>query len=760
MAEQGRRIEIRGVVQGVGFRPWVARLASDSGLTGRIGNCESGVLIQVFGTVEALDRFLEVLGTSPPPVVSIDRIHWEEIPLEPCERFTIELGGESDERRVHIPPDLGICQDCREEIADPADRRYRYPFTTCALCGPRFTIARDIPYDRPRTTMAAFAMCPQCKGELESVEGRRFGAHTNACSVCGPRLTLLRADGQPLDAVDPLLSAAAALKEGLTIAVKGLGGFHLACDATSSHAVARLRGRMNRDQKPFAVMVRDLEEADRVAHLGPTEQQQLTGPPHPTLLLRRRDPSPLVREVTLGSPLLGLMLPATAMDHLLLAEVGRSLVMAAGRLGEEPIAYLNMEAVERLSNLADYFLVHNREIETPCEDSVVRVFGEQPVLLRRSLGYVPRPITVSQPFTQPVLACGAHLKNTFCLGMDDVAYLGPHIGDLENLEAYELYQAAIQRMERFVRIRPQVIAHDLHRDYLSTTYARNRFAPITVAVQHQHAHVASVIGEHRIEGPVIGVAFEGTGVGTDGTTWGGELLVANLEKYKRVATFRPIPLAGGDTAVRQVWRIALALLDDAFDGNPPLSRLELFDLVDQQDVDVVRSMMRQRLNTTLARGVGRYLDGYGSLVLSYLESSFDRQVALAWEFAANLEESGQYPYAIDFEETPWVVDLRPTTRELVVDLLEGCSRAVIATRFHNTLIAITVELIRTTRARFGKAPVVLTGDCFQNAVLTEGLLQRLVPELTLYLPRQVPFDDGALALGQALVAEAQLRRKG
>jgi hydrogenase maturation protein HypF len=757
MGAAGRRIVVRGVVQGVGFRPWVYRLAHEHGLAGRVRNDAAGVTIDVFGDVAALDAFVEGLRTGAPAAARIDDLEAREIPPEPIAGFRIEASAGADERRVSIPPDLATCDACLSEVGDPADRRYRYAFTNCTHCGPRFTIAREVPYDRATTTMAGFVMCASCRAEYESVRDRRFHAQPIACPACGPQLTLLAADGVRIASDDAVRDAARALLDGRILAVKGLGGFHLACDATQGGAVARLRQRKRREEKPLAVMVRDLAEAERLAEIGTAERRLLTSVERPIVLVARRPSGGIAGEVAPGSDLLGLLLPYTPLHHLLLHEVGRPLVMTSGNLSEEPLAFHNDEAVRRLGGIADLFLVHDREIEAPCDDSVARVIAGTPTLMRRARGYVPRPRPVARRFDRPVLACGAHLKNTFCIGEGEFAHLGPHVGDLENLETFAAYEAAIARMERFLRVRPEVIAHDLHPAYLSTRYALARSEAVKVPVQHHHAHVASAMAEHGLEGRVLGVAYDGTGLGSDGAAWGGELLVADYRSFERVATLRPLPLAGGDTAIREVWRLALALLDDAFEGGPPLEALALFREVKPSDVEIVRQMIRSNLNAPPAHGVGRYFDALGALGLVRRRSAYEGQVALDWNLAADPSETGSYSFTISTATSPWQLDLREMVRQAVRELIAGQSPRLVSARFHNTLVAATAALVRAAREAFGGLPVVLTGGCFQNPWLAERLVADLGRECDVRLHGEVPPGDGGLALGQALVAEAVAR---
>jgi hydrogenase maturation protein HypF len=766
-ASLGRRIEVRGTVQGVGFRPWVYRLAREEGVKGRVWNDAAGVGIEAFGPVEALDAFVYRLRTAPPPAAAIREIRCLPIADREAGEFVIVASERpAGQRQVSIPPDLATCPECEREIFDPADRRYRYPFTNCTSCGPRFTIARGVPYDRAETTMAEFAMCPRCRAEYAQVENRRFHAQPNACPVCGPRLWVVVPDGERLAGRDPVRAAALALRAGRIVAVKGLGGFHLACDATSAAAVERLRWRKRRDAKPFAVMVRDLAAAERIAVVGEAERALLTAAERPIVLLARRPESGLCAAVAPDNPLVGLLLPYSPLHHLLLAETGRPLVMTSGNLSEEPIVRDNREALEKLGGIADLLLLHDREIAGRCDDSVARVIAGSPTVLRRSRGWVPRPIALARGFARPVLACGAHLKNTVCLGAGDAAYLGPHVGDLETAETYLSYRESIRRLESLVGIRPAVIVHDLHPEYLSTRYAWERAEQspeiVRIGVQHHHAHVASAMAEHGLAGPVLGLAFDGTGYGTDGTAWGGELLIADLARYERVATFRAMPLAGGDLAIREVWRLALAVLDDAFAGDPPLAARLAFDAlgIDPRKVSVVRRMIETGLNSPRARGVGRWFDALGSLVLGRSVSRYEGEVATLFNLVADPGERSVYPFAFDQGSTPWEIDPRPLVRGVVEDLAGGLGPAAIAAKFHNTLAAIAASGVRAVQERRGPLPVVLTGGCFQNALLAERIAATLQGGPPLYLHREVPPGDGGLALGQAVAADAILREGG
>jgi hydrogenase maturation protein HypF len=750
----GRRIEIRGVVQGVGFRPWIYRLATEEGLTGRVRNDSAGVTIDAFGPPDRLDGFVVRLTREAPAAAEIREVCAHAIPAERVDAFSIVESGRQTDRRVSIPPDLATCSDCLREILDPSNRRFGYAFTNCTNCGPRFTIARDVPYDRAATTMAAFTMCGRCRAEYTRASNRRFHAQPNACPVCGPALTLVAPRGRGIDTRDPLADAASALRLGRIVAIKGLGGFHLACDASDEAAVARLRARKRRDAKPFAVMVSDLAEAWGVADLTAADERLLASVERPIVLVRGRRGCPLAANVAPNSPLLGLLLPYTPLHYLLMTLVGRPLVMTSGNLSEEPLAYRNEDALARLGGIADLILLHDREIEAPCDDSVARIIAGRPTVLRRARGYVPRSIGIASGLEAPVLACGALLKNTFCIAHGDAACLGPHIGDLENLETYHAFETAIARLERFLRVTPEIVAHDLHPDYMSTRYALARPAAATIAVQHHHAHIASAMAEHALAGPVLGVAYDGTGYGTDGSAWGGELMIARYDGFERVATLRGIRLAGGDAAIRHPWRIAIALLDDAFDGEPPLEPFGVLRDVPAGDLTVVRQMLATGVRAPQAHGAGRYFDGIGSLLLGRASARYEGDIAMALNEVASSSASQPYDYEIDRRGSPWTIDLRPMVREIVRDAIAGVPVPAVSARFHDTLVAATADAVAAVARAHGRLPVVLTGGCFQNPRLAERLTGALAQRFAVYLHARVPPGDGGIALGQAVVANA------
>jgi len=754
----GYKIEITGISQGVGFRPFIYRLAREEGLTGSVRNDAAGVTVEAFGSRVALDRFVRRLIAEAPAPARLKSVRASLLKFEHRLHFEITASELRTERRVSIPADMATCDECVAEIFDRADRRFGYAFTNCTNCGPRFTITLDVPYDRSATTMAPFAMCPECRREYEDPGNRRFHAEPNACPECGPRLRLIGAVGEELASNDPIDEVSSGLCGGLIVALKGLGGFHLVCDATSPSAVARLRLRKHRDEKPFAVMVREVEDAERLVLLCPAERALLCSPERPIVLARRHPDVGLAAEVAPETPLVGIMLAYTPLHHLLLAAAQRPLVMTSGNQSDEPIAYCNDEALRRLAGIADLFLIHDRGIVTRCDDSVARVVAGAPTVLRRSRGYLPRPVPVDPPFERPVLAVGAQLKNAFCLGSGDSIWFGPHIGDLDGLETYEAFEESIARMEDFVGVKPEIVAHDLHPDYLSTRYALGRKRCVTVAVQHHHAHVTSAMAEHGLAGPVLGVAFDGSGLGSDGTMWGGELLLADLTGFDRIATLRPVALAGGDRAVREVWRLALALIEDAFAGSfDAFERLELFSRIDVDAATTVRRMITSGLNTANAHGVGRYFDAIGALLFARQRAAYEGQVATMLNNFADPLETGVYDFVLHRDGNPWSLDLRPMVRRIVQEVIGGVDRCRIAARFHNTLVKGTAAMVRAALAEHGQVPVVLSGGCFQNPRLAQGILDALAGFAPVYLPREVPPGDGGIALGQAMVAAARMR---
>lgn len=769
----GRLIEISGIVQGVGFRPWVFHLAHRDGICGSVHNDARGVTIEAFGALEALENFCDHLKRETPAPALVRELRWRPIPdLGRKGDFAIVNSQPSPDLMLSIPPDLATCDECRRELFDPADRRFHYPFLNCTHCGPRYTVALGVPYDRPATTMAQFELCEDCRREYENPHDRRFHAQPIACPVCGPQLFLLDAAGRRVEG-EPIATAIAALEAGQILAVKGLGGFHLACDATSELAVEMLRQRKHRPDKPFAVMVENLAAAHRLALLTAQEEQLLLGISRPIVLCRRRPTAQLASGIAPRLPLVGVFLPYTPLHHLLLRAFGRPLVMTSANLADEPLAWTNEQAIERLgrpldlpsesvesptgdTTIVDLFLAHDRPIARPCDDSVQRVIAGAPVVLRRGRGEVPQPLVLARPVSEPILACGAELKNAFCLAIGDLAYLGPHIGDLSQLETFEAYERSIADFERLLRVEPKVFAHDLHPEYASTLYATRREGR-HVPVQHHHAHLLAACAEHQLQGQVYGLIFDGSGLGTDGAAWGGEILLGDASGFRRLATFRPLALAGGDLAVREIWRLALALLDDAFEGEPPLHRLPLFHRWPARTLRTVRRMINRQVMAPLAHGVGRYFDAIGALLFDQSEVSYEGHVATELGELADLHERRIAPFRLDRRDGTWEIDLRPMVRDLVGGLIDGERVATLAAIFHNTLSAAAATALHELEAIHGDFPVVLSGGCFANPLLTSRLVAELEPQQSLYRHRVVPPGDGGIAMGQILAADAALR---
>lgn len=751
------RVEVTGTVQGVGFRPFVYRLAQTHGLTGWVRNTPAGVTIEVQGGDDALAALLVGLERDAPPLAAVSSVASELVASNEQESCFEILASGDGEPRTEVPPDGDVCDDCLRELFDPADRRYRYPFITCTNCGPRYSIITGIPYDRPLTTMAGFPLCVACRAEYDNPADRRFHAQPLACPECGPRLTLLDASGKAI-AGDPLAETIRLLCQGAIVALKGVGGFHLAVDASSPSAVQTLRSRKRREDKPFALMFPDLQSVSSAAYSDPLEERLLAGPERPIVLLRKRDTgvgsrtSKVAPEVAPGSSYLGVMLPSTPLHHLILRDFGNPLVMTSGNRSGEPIAFRDEDALQALSGIADAFLCHDRSIRTRLDDSVIRVFRGNPLFLRRSRGYAPRVVQLVQE--QPaLLAVGAELKGACCFTRGDQAFMSQHIGDMENLETVESLAATVEHLSRLLKIEPQAVAHDLHPDYLSTRFAMQTGLP-AVTVQHHHAHLASCMAENRLNGPVIGVIFDGTGYGTDGTIWGGEFLVGDYGGFRRAAHFRQVPLPGGDAAVREPYRMALswchaALGDAAFDRES----IPLTDRSEQERL-LLRQMLERGLNSPMTSSCGRLFDAVSALLGLRGIVSYEGQAAIELEAVA---ESGRtsrgYPVGIAERMGFHEIDFAPLFIALLDDIRDGASVPDMARSFHSALASASLDVCRRIRDAEGLGRVVLSGGVFQNRLLTEELWGLLTDaDFQVYTHRLVPPNDGGLALGQAMIA--------
>ena len=827
-----RRIRVRGIVQGVGFRPTVYRLATERALGGWVKNDAEGVLIELEGPEAALESFLKALREDPPPLAQITAVEAETVPGQGETAFQIAPSG-GGERTALVSPDMAVCDDCRRELLDPSDRRYRYPFINCTNCGPRYSIILDIPYDRPATTMRSFRMCAACQGEYDDPSDRRFHAQPNACPACGPSLALLDARGRPVAADDAVRAVREALVAGRIVAIKGLTGFHLAADARSDSAVGDLRRRKGRDEKPLAMMASSVEAVARRAQVGEAERALLESRERPIVLLGKKAGHDLSRLVAPRSPYFGFMLPYAPVHYLLFEDlpadlsdearpvrhspegdggkaksearlpVGQAsakagefppMIMTSGNLSEEPICRENAEALDRLGGIADLYLLHDRPIETVCDDSVMMVQRGRPLMLRRGRGFSPRPLRLPIEAPEPILAVGPELKNVVCLVRGREAFVSQHIGDLKNALASRYFEATIEKLERLVRIAPAVVAHDLHPAYLSTRYARLRpaFAKACptgrrasagyggqarrraesaglrlVGVQHHHAHIASVMAENGLEGEVIGLAMDGTGYGTDGTVWGGEVLRAGAADFRRLGHLAYVPLPGGDAAIEHPVRTAWAMVLAAF-GPEEAGRHRTGHLAEarprrreacEADLRLWADLVAKGVSAPRASGLGRLFDAASVLAGVCGENTYEGQAAMELEAAAGdrPDEADPYAFHIAEGEGAWILETAPLVRDLVADVEGGRGAAEVSARFHATVSAMLLEAARRAREETGLSRVALSGGCFANNRLVRLLAGALEADgFEVYVHRDVPPGDGGVALGQAYVAAARM----
>ena len=741
------RVRVRGTVQGVGYRPFAYALAAELGVAGFVGNDPAGVFAEAEGPVAAVAAFVAGLRDRAPVLAVVEDV--TSVPLPPVGRsgFVIVPSAPDGPRLSPVSPDAATCADCLADLWDPADRRYRYPFVNCTNCGPRFTVVTGVPYDRPLTTMAGFRMCADCAREYADPADRRFHAQPVCCPACGPALSLVDGAGRPLPG-DPVAAAADVLAGGGILAVKGLGGYHLAVDAAAEPAVAALRERKHREERPLAVMAADLATAGRLVELDPTAVDLLTGRRRPIVLLPRRPDAPLAPSVAPGNRDVGLMLPYTPLHHLLAAALGRPFVLTSGNVSDEPIAYADDDAATRLAGIADAVLRHDRTIHTRVDDSVVRVTRGQATPIRRSRGYAPEPLSVPWPARRPVLGCGAELKSTFCLLRDRHAVLSQHIGDLENWETYRSYVEGIEHYRRLFDVEPALVAHDLHPDYLSTAYAleqleQNGVEP--VGVQHHHAHIASCLADNGATGPVIGLALDGTGFGPDGTLWGGEVLIADLTGFRRAGHLAAVPLPGGTAAIRQPWRMAAAYLGSDVDGALP---------VRQRHAEHWPAVVSLGARAVLTSSAGRLFDAVAAVAGVRDRISYEGQAAIELEQRVDPAETGGYEASV----VEGVLSGADLVRAAAADVLRGVPAGVVAARFHRGLADGLVALVEQARDGSGLSTVALSGGVVQNVVLLTLLTDRLAARgCTVLTHSRVPPNDAGISFGQAVVAAARDR---
>ncbi len=749
-----KEIHVSGLVQGVGFRPYVYRLATDRNLRGNISNTPAGVTIEIQGPPEAVEDFVSRLPGEAPALAQITRVIVREMPCQPDRSFEILPSHRGEHASALISPDVAVCDDCLRELLDPHDRRYLYPFINCTNCGPRFTIVRDIPYDRPRTSMSAFPMCEKCRAEYGDPRNRRFHAQPNACWECGPHLEIWDFHGHRIETPDPIGAAVECLRSGEILAVKGLGGFHLAVDATNPAAIERLRQRKRRIEKPFAVMVRNLEAAGKFCHVDAEMEQLLSSRQRPIVLLPWKKAAAIAENVAPNQGDLGVFLPYTPLHHLLFSLSGfPALVMTSGNLSEEPIAIDNREVVERLGGIADLFLVHNREILLRCDDSVVRHSAGGTRQIRRSRGYVPSPVRLHGEIPQ-ILAVGGELKNTICLTRGNLAFLSQHIGDLENVESFDFFRDAIAQFSKILEVEPEIVAYDLHPDYLSTKWALQQKGVRLVGVQHHHAHIAACMAENKLEGRVIGLALDGAGYGADGHIWGGEALLADYAGFERAAHFAYAPLPGGAAAIREPWRMAVSYLMRAFGEDFFNLDIPFVRGLDRRKTELVMHMMTREVNCPLTSSCGRLFDAVAALLGIRQEVTYEAQAAIELEMSARPStETAAYPFAICAQDGRWQIDASPLFAAIVEDLRRNVCAATISRRFHNGLVETFVRIASLLREESSINRICLSGGTFNNMLMLEPLVRRLESDrFEVFAHSEVPAGDGGLSLGQALVA--------
>ena len=749
------------MVQGVGFRPHVHRMAREHGLGGWVLNDADGVLLELQGPPAAVERLLDGLARRAPPLAQVTCVDVREIEPAAGSSFEILPSVAGSEPLALVAPDAATCDDCLAELFDPRDRRFRYPLINCTNCGPRFSIIRGIPYDRPLTTMSGFAMCARCQAEYDDPGNRRFHAQANACWDCGPNPRLRSTAVAALDAIraeDAVAEAAEALLRGAIVAVKGIGGYHLACRADCEEVVGTLRARKQREAKPLAVMAPGLDAARALAELSPEAVALLCGSERPIVVAPRRASAAIAAGVAPGTRELGIMLPYSPLHHLLLAATATPLVMTSGNRSDEPIAHEDADAAARLADIADLVLSHDRPIHVPGDDSVLRVMGagRRPVLIRRSRGRVPEALRLPVAAPAPILACGGDVKSAFCVAKGDRAWVGPHVGDLSGLETLRAYTEGIAHFERLFAVTPEVVAHDLHPDYRSTAYAARRDGVATLGVQHHHAHLAACLAEHGATGPAVAAVYDGSGYGLDGTIWGGELLVGGLRGFRRAGHLRTVHMPGGERAVRQPWRMACSWLVESVHSQPDLPP-SLARSVDPDHWRAAAHLSRTGLASPTTSSAGRLFDAVAALCGVRAEAGYEGQAAIELEAICADDEQAAYPLPIHTGAGgALVLDPRPMVREVAADIAAGTDPGIVAARFHAALAQATATALETLARRCGIDTVALTGGVFANRRLVEGVTAPLeAGDLEVLMPRRLPPNDGGIAFGQAAIAAAR-----
>ena len=750
-----KNIIIKGIVQGVGFRPFIHKLVQNYNLSGWVLNSNQGVEMDIEGKTEDLKHFIIDIKEKLPPLARIEKIDINQLPLIGYKGFYIKKSMVKEEDGfVLVSPDISICKDCLQELFDPHNRRFRYPFINCTNCGPRFTIIKDSPYDREKTTMSTFKMCPQCQREYENIEDRRYHAQPNACADCGPQVSLYQ-NKKRLEDIDPIEEAVKLLKKGKIGAIKGLGGFHLACDATNNKAVARLRRLKNRETKPFALMSSDLEKIDQYCEIKKKEEEWLINQSRPVVLLKKKKHNLISPLVAPNNSYLGVMLPYTPLHYILLKDNFTALIMTSGNIADQPIIGDNQEALEKLDRIVDFFLLYNRDIFNRCDDSVLKIINNDNVFFRRSRGYVPHPIILDFKLKE-VLALGGELKNTISFSKENYVFLSQYLGDLKSVETLNFLKESMESWKKMFRTNPKIIACDLHPDYLSSKYAEEigmKRRLKVVKVQHHYAHIVSCMAENNITEKVIGVAYDGTGYGDDGNIWGGEFLLCDLKEYLRVGHLKYYPLPGGDKAVMQPWRMAYSYLYSIFGSKAKILGMDFNRRMDDDKLSIIEKMLDKNINSPLASSCGRLFDAAASFIGIRDEISYEGQAAMELEsFCAPGVMEG-YNFSICKEEEQFIVDPREIFIDMIRDLKDKIDKKIIAAKFHNTVAEFTLDLCVKIRENTGMNKIALSGGVFQNKYLTEKVVSLLEYKgFKVFIHRKVPPNDGGISLGQAVVA--------
>ena len=751
------RYHFSGIVQGVGFRPFIYRIATRHLLAGFVQNRSDGVIVEVEGPEESIASFISGVNKELPPLADVSDVSLKEIAVRNDKIFRISESETGGLGKVHITPDIATCGECFKELFDPEDRRFRYPFINCTNCGPRLTIIKDIPYDRIKTSMSCFPMCPLCRSEYENPADRRFHAEPNACPACGPSLELLDKAGNALSEKDPIRKTIVLLLKGYVVAIKGLGGFHLAVDAANDEAVKRLRSRKFREEKPLAIMVKDIDAASRISRIGKAEKALLLSPQTPIVLAGKKESDAVSPAVAPGVSDLGIMLPYTPLHHMLLEKHFQALIMTSANQVDEPICIANREAIKRLKGIADYFLVHNRDILVRCDDSIATVSAGKKRMLRRSRGFAPKPVTLKKSYPE-ILALGPQMKTTLCILKGNFAFLSPHIGDMETPEARDFYRESLTLMQKIAECKPDIIACDLHPAYYTTKLAEDLPSSRIIRVQHHHAHIVSAMAENGIEGEVIGLAMDGTGYGLDGTVWGGEFLIADEANFIRIGHIMNYLLPGGEKAIREPWRIAVSLFKEAYGNNWPGVAERLNIGPKKNYYETMERVMTHRFNSPVTSSLGRLFDGVAAILGIRQNVTFEGQAAMELEAMAKGKTGIILPFDIPETDDVFCLDFSPMIRKIVDEIMAGRSRAEIAYSFHLTLSVAFRSAAEAIQRCTGLNRVVLSGGCFQNRILTEQTIAVLEKAgFDIFFHDVLPTNDGCISLGQAVCAGAQVK---